>query len=315
VQKKFQRMLSSHLGEIYGIDIPTINGDTKATSQSRPNETRLGLINKFCTHKGFAICILSPIAAGAGLNIVAANHVVHLERHWNPAKEDQATDRTFRIGQTKNVQVYLPLLKHPEDAFTTFDLGLHRLISKKRDVAGSVGFCPVQSVTDGDIFGEVFRPRSGKVATPPRPLNAGSLENISAHDFEALVAALFAKRASEAYVASGCASAGVHVVVQTDDTLGNALVHCKATSGAKLTSDASFRQVLGAQSYVEEQLGMKADNVVVVSMASGLSRSVRKEAKESNVEFLGRDWIVSMLKRYAITRADLIDQQSRRRRL
>ena len=49
--------------------------------------------------------LLSLKAAGVGLNLTAANHVIHVDRWWNPAVEDQATDRAFRIGQRKNVQV------------------------------------------------------------------------------------------------------------------------------------------------------------------------------------------------------------------
>ena len=49
--------------------------------------------------------ILSLKAGGTGLNLAAANHVVHFDRWWNPAVEDQATDRAFRIGQRRNVQV------------------------------------------------------------------------------------------------------------------------------------------------------------------------------------------------------------------
>ncbi len=49
--------------------------------------------------------LLSLKAGGTGLNLTAANHVIHLDRWWNPAVEDQATDRAFRIGQKRNVQV------------------------------------------------------------------------------------------------------------------------------------------------------------------------------------------------------------------
>jgi hypothetical protein len=49
--------------------------------------------------------LLSLKASGTGLNLTAANHVVHLDRWWNPAVENQATDRAFRIGQKRNVQV------------------------------------------------------------------------------------------------------------------------------------------------------------------------------------------------------------------
>ena len=54
---------------------------------------------------GPPVLILSLKAGGVGLNLTAANHVVHYDRWWNPAVEDQATDRVFRIGQQRNVQV------------------------------------------------------------------------------------------------------------------------------------------------------------------------------------------------------------------
>ncbi|MCO5970861.1 SNF2-related protein [Actinoallomurus sp. WRP6H-15] len=63
------------------------------------------LIRRFQEDADPAIFLLSLKAAGTGLNLTAANHVVHVDRWWNPAVEDQATDRAFRIGQTKNVQV------------------------------------------------------------------------------------------------------------------------------------------------------------------------------------------------------------------
>ena len=50
--------------------------------------------------------VVSLKAGGAGLNLTAASHVVHFDRWWNPAVENQATDRAFRIGQTKNVLVH-----------------------------------------------------------------------------------------------------------------------------------------------------------------------------------------------------------------
>ena len=54
---------------------------------------------------GPPLFLLSLKAGGTGLNLTAANHVIHLDRWWNPAVEDQATDRAFRIGQRRNVQV------------------------------------------------------------------------------------------------------------------------------------------------------------------------------------------------------------------
>jgi SNF2 family DNA or RNA helicase len=66
---------------------------------------RDALVQHFQEDREPSIFLLSLRAAGTGLNLTAANHVIHIDRWWNPAVEDQATDRAFRIGQTKNVQV------------------------------------------------------------------------------------------------------------------------------------------------------------------------------------------------------------------
>ena len=89
--------------------------------------------------------LLSPEAAGVGLNITGANHVIHLSRCWNPAKEDQATDRAYRIGQKKAVTVYIPMAidtEFPEDA--SFDLNLDELLEYKRDLSRSA-LCPIEA--------------------------------------------------------------------------------------------------------------------------------------------------------------------------
>lgn len=122
--------LSLALGRLYELaTVPIINGDTKAVSRNKLSATRKSIINDFESVNGFNIIIMSPIAAGVGLTIVAANNVIHLERHWNPAKEAQATDRVYRIGQTKDVNVYIPILHHPN--YESFDVNLHKLLSKK----------------------------------------------------------------------------------------------------------------------------------------------------------------------------------------
>jgi SNF2 family DNA or RNA helicase len=63
------------------------------------------MVARFQCADGPSIFLLSLKAGGTGLNLTAANHVVHLDRWWNPAVENQATDRAFRIGQRRSVQV------------------------------------------------------------------------------------------------------------------------------------------------------------------------------------------------------------------
>ncbi len=78
------------------------------------------------------IFLLSLKAGGTGLNLTRANHVFHFDRWWNPAVENQATDRAFRIGQTKNVQV------HKFICAGTLEEKISDMIERKREIAAQV---------------------------------------------------------------------------------------------------------------------------------------------------------------------------------
>ena len=136
VTKQLQITLKLWLSQIYDLDIHIINGDTAAVQKKRDVLTRKKIIEQFEAATGFNIIIMSPVAAGVGLTVVGANHVIHVERHWNPAKEAQATDRVYRIGQTKDVYVHLPAALHPQ--FDSFDVHLDRLLSGKLMIKDAV---------------------------------------------------------------------------------------------------------------------------------------------------------------------------------
>lgn len=127
--KRLQRVLKLWLDQIYGLDVAIINGDTKAVATRVEDMTRKKLIAAFEVTPGFNMLIMSPVAVGVGLTVVGANHVIHLERHWNPAKEAQASDRVYRIGQQKDVFIHLPAVTHPQ--FDSFDVHLDRLLRGK----------------------------------------------------------------------------------------------------------------------------------------------------------------------------------------
>ena len=127
--KRLQAFVKLWLDQIYSLNVSIINGDTKAVQKKSDDITRKGLIREFEQAQGFNVIIMSPVAAGVGLTVVGANHVVHLERHWNPAKEAQATDRVYRIGQKKDVHIHLPAVTHPE--IDSFDVHLDRLLTGK----------------------------------------------------------------------------------------------------------------------------------------------------------------------------------------
>lgn len=95
-------------------------------------KTRDQLINDFQNKHKFPIMILSLKAGGTGLNLTAANHVIHYDLWWNPAIENQATDRTFRIGQTKDVIV------HRFITLGTFEEKINEMLEKKKELSDSV---------------------------------------------------------------------------------------------------------------------------------------------------------------------------------
>lgn len=139
-RKETQKMLQKICLERYGLVVKIINGDTPSivSLQSRGKQSRQSCIDQFQSVKGFNVIIMSPVAAGMGLNVTAANHVIHYSRHWNPAKESQATDRAYRIGQTKDVYVYYPMAICKN--FKSFDETLDELLSRKTSLASSTIF-------------------------------------------------------------------------------------------------------------------------------------------------------------------------------
>ncbi len=93
-------IIQQHVQETYGIETPMLHG-----AVSRKNRDQM--VERFQNDPhGPQVFVLSLKAGGSGLNLPRANHVIHYDRWWNPAVENQATDRAFRIGQTKDVHVH-----------------------------------------------------------------------------------------------------------------------------------------------------------------------------------------------------------------
>jgi non-specific serine/threonine protein kinase len=91
--------LAEFLGRVFGRPGLVLHGETEV-------KKRQDLVRRFQDDESAGFFVLSLKAGGAGLNLTAASHVVHFDRWWNPAVENQATDRAFRIGQTRNVLVH-----------------------------------------------------------------------------------------------------------------------------------------------------------------------------------------------------------------
>ncbi|WP_339399966.1 DEAD/DEAH box helicase [Synechococcus sp. 7002] len=117
------KLLQPYLQERLGQDVLFLYGATR-------RETRQQMCDRFQNDpNGPPIFILSLKAGGTGLNLTRANHVFHVDRWWNPAVEDQATDRAFRIGQKQNVQV------HKFVSTGTLEEKISAMIASKKELA------------------------------------------------------------------------------------------------------------------------------------------------------------------------------------
>lgn len=124
-----QDVLARVIRERYGMD----HFPARINGKVAPHR-RQAIVEEF--QKGdpnaFDVLILTGRAAGVGLTITAATHVIHLERWWNPAVEDQCTDRAYRIGQTRDVTVHIPMAVFAPDDTTSFDARLEQFLAHKR---------------------------------------------------------------------------------------------------------------------------------------------------------------------------------------
>jgi SNF2 family DNA or RNA helicase len=128
--RKLHSILKRTLMQRYGISIPVIDGETS---------NRQGVVKAFNNTPGFGILLLSQKAAGVGLTITSANHVVHYTRWWNPAVENQATDRAYRIGQEKDVYVYQIITTDSKNfPQGTVEELMNELLESKRELAENI---------------------------------------------------------------------------------------------------------------------------------------------------------------------------------
>lgn len=118
-------LIRHHLQEQLGRRVLYLHGGT-------PKDKRDEMVEEFQSPDGPPFFLLSLRAGGTGLTLTAANHVIHYDRWWNPAVEDQATDRTFRIGQTEDVQVRKLICEG------TFEETIDETIERKRDLADQI---------------------------------------------------------------------------------------------------------------------------------------------------------------------------------
>jgi SNF2 family DNA or RNA helicase len=270
IRHSMQTLLQTALQNYYGIKIDIING--KNNKQTLVDKK----IDNFQNKKGFNILILSPLAAGVGLTITEANHVIHLERHWNPAKEDQASDRVYRIGQKKDVYIYH--LIHKAKNIETFDSGLNKLIIKKKSLSDGT-LIPTPSIKDSELV-ENF---SSELS------DAEKWDIMNPKEFEIAVMNLYEKLGYKCHITSKIPTEyGADIIgIKNDEIIA---IQCKHTSVKKKQGREAIRQLIAETKLIYPEAKLIAiTNYYFNDNAKFL-------AKSHNIELIERDQLLNLHK-------------------
>lgn len=296
--RNIQRLLQHYIAEVFGFDADIINGDTTAAASDAMSRQKR--IKAFQAKPGFGVIILSPVAVGFGVNIQAANHVVHYTRTWNPAKEDQASDRAWRIGQKKDVFVYYPVVA--ADDFTTFEVKLDQLLERKRSLAGDMlNGCPDISTTDfrvEDVIPGEFTSDIDEV------VSLDTAMRMEWRHFEGLAAAIWSKRGFDTvYCTPAANDNGVDVVAIRGEYGELVQTKSSAADGRLLGWEAVNEVVAGEAFYRRRHPGVTFKKVGLTNQF--FNSGAHEKASLNAVELLDQSHLAQMLAEHRVTLLDV----------
>ncbi len=261
-------------------DVLVVNGAVSG-------RTRKARVDAFQNRQGFDVMVLSPRAGGVGLTLTAANHVIHLTRWWNPAVEDQCTDRVFRIGQRRLVHVYLPLARHPRFGDYSFDLKLDSLMERKRERNRRV-LAPT-TATEGDmndLYHSTMTMALGGEDSETREARADiDLQEPEAFEIWALQQLAEAGYDTRRTPRSRDRGADGIAISRIGDDQHTIILQCKHTQPDASCGRAAVEEVLRAIPHYE----IRGEPIpMVVTNAAGFTASARRLARRRDVLLVDR---------------------------
>ena len=293
-----QRMLQYHIRKEFGFSPGIINGETPVGERTNPSSRGM-MIKTFEKIDGFHIVILSPKAVGFGVNIQSANHVVHFMRPWNPAIEDQATDRAYRIGQKKDVYVYYPIVR--SDDFLTYDEKLDNLLNWKRSLSEDMlnGYGEISLAEFLDLSGP-----DGERLVEDRLITVSDLKNAQPYFFECFCAVLWRHQGFLfVKVTPKSGDGGIDVLAIKENS--GCLIQCKSSSreGTILGWDAIKDVVAGQGLYRVRHPNVKFELYAVTNQY--FNDNARIQAEINQVKLLEIDDLAKILESFPVKRIEV----------
>ena len=321
--RKMQEILKNVIIHWYGIRTSIINGEIDTHSRRR-------LLDEYRKKQGFNVIILSPEAAGVGLNIVEANHVIHYTRHWNPAKEEQATDRAYRIGQKKDVYVYYPIIGEIENIKDNYEREifetvnewidtqinedvkdkspeekLNKIIIRKKKMLKDFFLASVSEFDDEDIRG--FNENNLDIE---KNISIESVDNLNPNDFEKFAVVLLEKEIenSKGFVTPQSGDKGIDGLILSEKE--NILIQCKHTKKLdnKAVKDLNFGETI-----YSKELGVKFHKLIIFTSTNDIAQNVLEHQKkyDDRIKIYNRSKIAELLKKYPTKPTEIYERDKR----
>jgi len=299
--REVQNCLFYFMKHIFGLKPSIINGDS---------ENRQAYIDEFSATEGFDVIILSTLAAGAGLNVVAANHVFHFTRAWNPAKESQATDRAYRIGQEKDVFVYCPIIV--AEKYPTFDVRLDEILRRKAGLAdatlgdSAANESVLESMLNGtgnDVtFSELMSEGVAGARLEKRLLTMDDVDRLDGFSFEVLCKLLWSKAGYLSQVTPKRGGDGGIDVLAVKGREGE-LLQCKSSGGNDVGWDAVKEVTAGAAKYQVRFPGVLFRRLAVTNQH--FNSGAREQAVANRVTLIERDRLESLIRAHPLSNYEI----------
>ncbi len=301
-----QQLLAAAIREAFGQRVDIVNGAAKTGSETlTSSSTRKSMIHRFQSDPAVNFIVLSPDVAGVGLTLVEANHVIHYGRWWNPAKESQATDRVYRLGQKKDVHVYYLIAKDSEGEFQTFDQKLDALIDRRLKMANDF-FLPLPDDTEN--LSELFRDILEDNAISGEPVKSISSQDIMLltwDRFESLIGALEDRVGNRSVVTPRSGDLGIDVLSINGKIVR--LIQCKHTgTGGEINPEVINETINACDNYRTKyfrESGYTLRRVLATNAV--VPHSVAQQCKISSIEIMDIKVLSELLKRHKITMTDI----------
>lgn len=300
-----QQLLKNVIDSFFKLNVGIVNGIGSVGGEPlRAKRSRDFLIKQFQSKEGFDVLILSPDVAGFGITITEANHVIHYGRGWNPAKESQATDRVYRIGQTRDVHVYYLIAKDPKGKFKSFDERLDEVLEDRMKMASDF----LMPMPDSDQPGEeLLQSLASTTHESSAPIKISDIT--SPYLFEALVAVLEEKGGARVFLTPKGNDGGVDIVSIAGKCVR--LIDCKHYSQA-VDFDQVEAILNSLNGYLPRISRFNRRPEPSLYTSNQFTRAASMRADENGVVLVGRNQISALLSEYPVMLADVMVMENRR---